>query len=95
MVLWVDEINVFWFTGKILTDESVLSEYNIDEKKFIVVMVTKPKSTPTPYAGPSDPTAPPEQTEEAKQPEEKTATARSVRLCGLAVCVYSRHSDIP
>lgn len=29
--------------GKILTDESALSEYHIDEKKFIVIMVTKPK----------------------------------------------------
>ncbi|KAL4004689.1 BTB/POZ domain-containing protein 3/6 [Sarotherodon galilaeus] len=35
------------YAGKILSDDSPLKEYKIDEKNFVVVMVTKPKKAPT------------------------------------------------
>lgn len=44
------------YSGKILADESKLKEYSIDESKFIVVMVSKPKaasSAPPPSQAPA------------------------------------------
>lgn len=38
------------YNGKILTDDSKLAEYEFDEKKFVVLMTTRPPPVPKPVA---------------------------------------------
>ncbi|XP_072943798.1 UV excision repair protein RAD23 homolog A-like [Epargyreus clarus] len=45
------------YAGKILLDDNKLNTYNIDEKKFIVIMVTKPKVTEAQASSTSAPEA--------------------------------------
>ncbi|CAL8143817.1 unnamed protein product [Orchesella dallaii] len=59
------------YAGRILVDETPLSEYSVEETKFIVVMVSKPKVAPVAAAAP--PAA--EATPAAAAPEVKTDPA--------------------
>ncbi|XP_059469051.1 UV excision repair protein RAD23 homolog A-like [Neocloeon triangulifer] len=73
------------YSGKILEDSDVIGSLNIDEKKFVVCLVAKPKDAPL-HVTPSDPTdvpteeeAPPRVEPEA-QAEEAGAAGESLLL---------------
>ncbi len=65
-------------SGRILDDTSILNEHGIDEKKFIVIMVTKPKAPePAQPVAAANPTpAPPTVAQPAPTPAAPTAPAR-------------------
>ncbi|CAL8279191.1 unnamed protein product [Merluccius merluccius] len=82
------------YAGKILSDDVAIKEYKIDDKNFVVVMVTKPKAAPVavnPPAAPAPsapapgeppsgagPAAQAEQASPAEKPAEETAAPSTV-----------------
>ncbi|XP_005994200.1 UV excision repair protein RAD23 homolog A isoform X1 [Latimeria chalumnae] len=61
------------YAGKVLNDDVPIREYKIDEKNFIVVMVTKPKNAPMTRSVPTEQTSASgqEYSPSTAQPEEK------------------------
>lgn len=70
------------YAGKILNDDTALKEYKIDEKNFVVVMVTKPKTaSAAPQSSPAAsapsttaPGAPPPSSSSSDKPAEPAST---------------------
>lgn len=76
-----------------MTDDSSISEYNIDEKKFIVIMVTKPKAPPVPSTGPSDPTITVTPTCTSGTSTNTTITATSNSITALSEDSQARQNE--
>lgn len=69
------------YAGKILSDDVAIKEYKIDEKNFVVVMVTKTKSNsgvPAPSPGDAGPASAPEPTPSVGQTPAPAAGADAV-----------------
>ncbi|XP_077391662.1 UV excision repair protein RAD23 homolog B-like [Festucalex cinctus] len=71
------------YAGKILNDETMLKEYNISEKNFVVLMVTKPKAAPAPQnpIKTTPQTALPPSSSSASEPSSLSSSSPSSSVC--------------
>ncbi|KAI7875775.1 UV excision repair protein Rad23 [Lichtheimia hyalospora FSU 10163] len=68
------------FSGKILADDKKVEEYNISEKDFLVVMVSKPKATSSAAGSSTSASTPTEKKQQVpKQQEDKPAPASTTQ----------------
>ncbi|KAF4528625.1 hypothetical protein B566_EDAN009229 [Ephemera danica] len=74
------------YAGKILTDESSLGSLDIDEKKFIVCLVTKPKAAPISVT-PTDPTQSATTQDAESNPSSETPSLASTTPAASAICI--------
>ncbi|XP_061635819.1 UV excision repair protein RAD23 homolog B-like isoform X1 [Phyllopteryx taeniolatus] len=84
------------YAGKILNDDTALKEYNISEKNFVVVMVTKPKTAPAPQSSPksSHQSAPPLSSSSTTEPSSSSSSS-SVRVPTEEAPAGTQSSEAP
>jgi len=86
------------YAGRILDDASILNDHGFDDKKFIVIMVTKPKTTappqpavpaaaPTPAAAPPQSEAPTPTTPAESTPPPRNESASTGLLAAEAALI--------
>ncbi|XP_041666745.1 UV excision repair protein RAD23 homolog B [Cheilinus undulatus] len=80
------------YAGKILSDDTVLKDYKISEKNFVVVMVSKPKTTPA-TTQPSSASSAPSSTASAAPPASSSSSENTTETSSAGEKPEDRRSS--